>query len=171
MAQQVQAIPDGYHTITPALTIRDAARAIEFYKKAFNAQPLDRLDGPDGKVMHASLKIGNSLFMLGEENPHMGAQSPLTLKGTPVSLYLYVENVDAAFTQAVNAGAKVEMPVSDMFWGDRVGQVSDPFGHCWWVATHKQDLTPEQTKQGAQQAFAAQSQASAQRPQPAGLRK
>ena len=171
MAQQVKAIPDGYHTITPALAIRDAARAIEFYKKAFNAKPLDRLEGPDGNVMHASLKIGNSLFMLGEENPQMDAPSPLTLNGTPVSLYLYMENVDAAFTQAVKAGAKVEMPVADMFWGDRAGQVSDPFGHRWWLATHKQDLTPEQIKQGAQKAFAEKAQAGAQRPQPAQARK
>ena len=174
MAQQVKAIPDGYHTITPALTIRDAARAIEFYEKAFNAQQFDRLDGPDDKVMHASLKIGNSFFMLGEENPQMGASSPMTLSGTPVSLYLYVENVDVAFNQAVTAGAKVEMPVADMFWGDRVGQVSDPFGHRWWLATHKQDLTPEQIKQDAQKAgcFAEKTQqAGAQRPQPAQVRK
>jgi len=154
MARQVKAIPDGYHTITPALTIRDAARAIEFYKKAFNAQQLERLDGPDGKVMHAGLEIGNSRFMLGEENLQMNCPSPLNLNGTPTALYLYVENVDAAFTQAVKAGAKVEMPVADMFWGDRAGQLSDPFGHRWWLATHTQDLTPEQIKQGAQQAFA-----------------
>ena len=171
MAQQVKAIPDGYHTITPALTIRDAARAIEFYKKAFNAQQLDRLDGPDGKVVHAALKIGNSLFMLGEENLQMGCPSPLTLNGTPNSLYLYVENANAAFNQAVNAGAKVEMPVADMFWGDRAGQITDPFGHRWWLATHKQDLTPEQIKQGAQKAFAEMAQAGAQRPQPAQARK
>jgi len=167
MAQQVKAIPDGYHTITPALSVRDAARAIEFYQKAFNAQQVDRLEAPDGNVMHASLKIGNSFFMLGEENPQMGAPSPLTLNGTPFSLYLYVENVDTAFSQAVKAGAKVEMQVTDMFWGDRAGQVSDPFGHRWWLATHKQDLMPEQIKQGAQKAFAEMAQAGAQRSQPA----
>jgi len=167
MAQQVKAIPDGYHTITPMLSVRDAARAIEFYKKAFNAQQLFRMDGPDGKLMHAELKIGNSIFMLGEENQERGCPSPASLNGTPISLYLYVENVDAAFNQAVNAGAKVEMPVADMFWGDRFGQVSDPFGHRWSLATHKEDVTPEQMKQRAQQFFAEQAQASAQRPQPA----
>ena len=150
----VKTIPDVYHTITPTLTIRDAARAIEFYMKAFNAQQLERLDGPDGKVMHAGLQIGNSRFMIGEESVQSHCPSPLALNGTPTALYLYVENVDAAFTQAVKAGAKVEMPVADMFWGDRAGQLSDPFGHRWWLATHTQDLTPEQIKQGAQQAFA-----------------
>ncbi len=154
MARQAKAIPDGYHTITPALTIRDAVRAIEFYKKAFNAQQLERLDGPDGKVMHAGLQIGNSRFMIGEESVQSNCPSPVALNGTPTALYLYVEDVDAAFKQAVNAGAKVEMPVADMFWGDRAGQLSDPFGHRWWLATHTQDLTPEQIKQGAQQACA-----------------
>ena len=154
MSQPVKAIPDGYHTITPMLTVRHAAQAIEFYTKAFNAQPLYRMDGPDGKVMHAELKIGNSIVMLGEENPSMSCLAPASLKGTPISLYLYVANVDAAFAQAVKAGAKVEMPVADTFWGDRAGQLSDPFGHRWWLATHTQDLTPEQIKQGAQQALA-----------------
>jgi uncharacterized glyoxalase superfamily protein PhnB len=154
MARQATAIPDGYHTITPALSIRDAARAVEFYQQAFNAQQLDRLEGPDGKVMHAALKIGNSILMLGEEHPQMGAPSPLTLNGTPVSLYLYVEDADAAFSQAVKAGAKIELPVSDQFWGDRTGQVSDPFGHRWWLATHKEDLTPAQIKQRAAKAMA-----------------
>ena len=170
MAENVKAIPEGYHTITPMLTVRDAARAIEFYEKAFNAQQLYRMDGPDGKIMHAELKIGNSIFMLGEENQQMNCSSPLTLKGTPVSLYLYVENVDAAFNQAVKAGAKVEMPVSDMFWGDRFGQVSDSSGHRWSLATHKEDVTPTQMKQRAQQFFAEQAKAGAQRPQPAETR-
>ena len=171
MAQQVKAIPDGYHTMRPMLTVRDMARAIEFYKKAFNAQELSRMDGPDGKLMHAELKIGNSIFMLGEENPRWGSQSPLLLKGTPISRYLFVENADAAFKQAVNAGAKVEMPVADMFWGDRAGSVADPSGHRWWLATHKEDLTPDQMKQRAQKFFAEQAQAGAQRPQPAESRK
>ena len=165
MAQQANAVPEGYHTMTPMLTVRDAARAIEFYITAFNAQQRHRMDDPDGKVMHAEMKIGNSIFMLGEENPQMSCLSPLTLKGTPISLYLYVDNVDAAFQQAVKAGAKAEMPVSDMFWGDRFGQVSDPFGHRWSLATHKEDLTPEQMKPRAQQFFAEQAKAGAQRPQ------
>ena len=171
MSQQVKAIPDGYHTMTPGLTVRDAARAIEFYQKAFNAQQLFRMDGPDGKIMHAELKIGNSIFMLGEENPQTGCHSPASLKGTPTALYLYVENADAAFNQAVSAGAKVEMPVADMFWGDRGGNVSDPSGHRWWVATHKEDLTPDQIKQRAQKFFAEQAKAGAQKPQPAGASK
>ena len=171
MAQQVQAIPAGYHTMTPMLSVRDAARAIEFYKKAFNAQQLVRMDSPDGKIMHAELQIGNSIFMLGEENPQMNCLSPQSLNGTPISLYLYVENVDSAFNQAVKAGAKVEMPVGDMFWGDRFGQVSDPFGHRWSLATHKEDVTPDQMKQRAQQFFAEQAKAGAQRHEPAGSRK
>ena len=171
MAQPVKTIPDGYHTMTPMLTLPDVAQAIEFYKKAFNAQELNRMDGPDGNLMHAELKIGNSIFMLGQENPQMGNASPATLKGTPISLYLYVEQADAAFNQAVQAGATVVMPVADMFWGDRGGHVIDPFGHRWWVATHKEDLTPEQMKQRAQQFFAEQAKAGAQRPQSAGSRK
>jgi len=171
MAQRVNAIPDGYHTMTPALTVRDMARAIEFYKKAFNAQERSRMDGPDGQLMHAEMKIGNSIFMLGPENPQMGSKSPLALNGTPVALYLYVENADAAFDQAVSAGAKVEMPVADMFWGDRTGSVIDPFGHRWWVGTHKEDMTPDQMKQRAQQFFAEQAKTGAQHPQSAGAKK
>ncbi len=154
MPNPVKAIPDGYHTVTPALTVRDGAKAVEFYKRAFGAREAFRMDGPDGKLMHAELKIGDSSIMLGEENLQWGAQSPEFLKGTPVSLYLYVPHVDAAFAQAVAAGAKALKPVADMFWGDRQGEVSDPFGHRWSLATHKEDLTPEQIKQGAQEFFA-----------------
>ena len=171
MAPQVKAIPDGYHTMTPMLTVGDAARAIEFYKKAFDAQQLFRMDSPNGTVMHAELKVGNSIFMLGEENPQTGCQSPASLKGTPTALYLYVENADTAFNQAVSAGAKTEMPLSDMFWGDRGGSVIDPFGHRWWLATHKEDMTPDQIKQRAQKFFAEQAKAGAQKPQPAGANK
>ena len=167
MAQQVKAIPDGYHTMTPMLTVRDMAQTIEFYKKAFNAKELSRMDGPDGSLMHAELKIGDSMFMLGPENLKMESKSPLTLKGAPGAIYLYVENADAAFNQAVKAGAKVVMPVADMFWGDRAGSVSDPSGHQWWVATHKEDMTPEQMKQRAQQFFAER----AKHPQAAGAKK
>ena len=154
MAQQVKAIPDGYHTITPGLTVRDGAKAIEFYKRAFGAQQVFRMDRPDGGLMHAELQIGNSRIMLGEEYPQMGCQSPESLKGTPVSFYLYVADADAAFAQAIAAGAKAVKPVSDMFWGDRQGEVSDPFGHRWSVATHKEDLTPEQIEQRSQEFFA-----------------
>ena len=154
MAQQVKAIPDGYHTITPGLTVRDGAKAVEFYKRAFGAQQVFRMDRPDGRLMHAELQIGNSRIMLGEEYPQMGCQSPESLKGTPVSFYLYVADADAAFAQAIAAGAKAVKPVSDMFWGDRQGEVSDPFGHRWSVATHKEDLTPEQIEQRSQEFFA-----------------
>ena len=154
MAQQVKAIPDGYHTVTPGLTVRDGAKAIEFYKQAFGAQQVFRMDRPDGRLGHAELKIGNSTLMLGEEDPRWGCQSPESLKGTPVSFYLYVPDADAAFARAVAAGATVLKPVSDMFWGDRQGEVSDPFGHRWSLATHKEDLTPEQLEQRAQEFFA-----------------
>lgn len=154
MQKNVKAIPDGYHTITPYLVVSDGARAIEFYKKAFGAQQIFRMDAPGGKVMHAEIKIGDSIFMLTEESPETGCLAPTSLKGNPLSLYLYVEDVDGAFNQAVKAGAKVLMPVQDMFWGDRYGQVSDPSGHRWSLATHKQDLTPEQVEEGAKKFFA-----------------
>jgi len=154
MAQHVKAIPDGYHTVTPGLTVRDGAKAIAFYQRAFGAQQVFRMDRPDGRLMHAELKIGDSKIMLGEEYPQMGCQSPESLKGTPVSFYLYVADADAAFAQAIAAGAKAVKPVSDMFWGDRQGEVSDPFGHRWSVATHQEDLTPEQIEQRAQEFFA-----------------
>ncbi len=153
----VKAIPEGYHTLTPYLAVRDAARAIEFYKKAFNAVETFRMNAPGGKVGHAELKIGDSIVMLSDENPQGGCASPAALKGTTVTLFLYVENVDVTFSQAVKAGATVSMPVTDMFWGDRHGQVVDPFGHRWSVATHKEDLSPEQVAERARTAFAQQS--------------
>jgi uncharacterized glyoxalase superfamily protein PhnB len=141
---QAKPIPDGMHSLTPHLCCDGAAQAIEFYKKAFNAQELARIPGPQGKLMHAMLKIGNSHFMLNDEFPEFGGFSPKALKGTPVTIHLYVENVDAAFAQAVAAGGKVVMPVADMFWGDRYGQLEDPFGHRWSLATHIKDTTPEE---------------------------
>ena len=152
--QSVKAIPDGYHTLTPGLTVRDGKKAIEFYKKAFGAQEVFRMDGPNGRLMHAELNIGTSKIMLGEEMPQMGCLSPESLKGTPASFYLYVENADAAFAQAVAAGAKPVKPVTDMFWGDRQGEVTDPFGHRWSVATHKEDLTHQQIEERAKEFFA-----------------
>ena len=142
MTTKVKPIPDGYHTITPYLIVKDGPRAIEFYKKAFGAQELFRMAGPDGKIAHAELQIGNSRFMLGTESPQMGSQSPETLKGTPVGLFLYLEDVDAAFKRAVDAGARATQPPQDMFWGDRYGKVADPFGHEWQLATHKEDVAP-----------------------------
>ncbi|SOE67181.1 Uncharacterized conserved protein PhnB, glyoxalase superfamily [Burkholderia sp. D7] len=149
----VKPIPEGMHTITPHLVCKGASDAIDFYKKAFNAVERTRLPGPDGTVMHAMLGIGNSTVMLGEEFPNCGRSGPLTLKGSPVTLHLYVKDVDASFAQAVEAGAKVIMPVTDMFWGDRYGVIEDPFGHSWSLATHTRDLTDEQIREGMPKAM------------------
>lgn len=149
-----KAIPDGFNTLTPHIVVQDAARAIDFYKKAFGAQEQTRHLAPDGKsVMHAQLKIGNSVLMLANEFPPM-AVSPKARGGTSVTLHIYVENVDAAFDRAVKAGCTVKMPLSDQFWGDRYGQVEDPFGHSWSIATHKVDLTEQQIAENAKAAFA-----------------
>ena len=149
MAQAaVKPIPDGMHSLTPHLICAGAADAIEFYKKAFNAVDLARLPGPDGKLMHAAVRIGDSTLMLVDENPQWGALGPKALKGSPVTIHLYVGDVDATVAQAVAAGAKITMPVADMFWGDRYGQLEDPFGHRWSVATHMRDLSAEEIKQG-----------------------
>lgn len=141
---KVQAAPDGTHTITPHLVCAGAADAIEFYKRAFGAVEQMRLPAPGGGIMHASLKIGDSALMLADEMPAWGALGPKALKGSPVTVHLSVPDVDATVAQAVAAGAKLTMPVADMFWGDRYGQLEDPFGHKWSVATHLRDLTPEQ---------------------------
>jgi PhnB protein len=140
----VKAIPDGYHTITPYMTVRDAARAIEFYKQAFGAKEKGVMKGPDGRVMHAELIIGDSTFMLGDEAPEYGALSPQSTGGAGMGLHIYTEDVDSAFDHAVKAGAQVEMPVMDMFWGDRYGKLADPFGHKWSIATHKKDMSVEE---------------------------
>ncbi len=140
----VKPIPEGMHSLTPHLICDGAAQAIEFYKKAFNAVEHTRMPGPGGKLMHAHLTIGNSALMLADEFPEMGGFGPKALKGSPVTIHLYVENADVVFNQAVTAGAAVRMPLADMFWGDRYGQVEDPFGHRWSIATHMRDMTPEQ---------------------------
>ncbi len=149
MTTRAKPIPEGYHTATPYLIIKGAASAIEFYKKAFGASELMRMADPSGKVMHAEIKIGNSPIMLADEFPEMGARSPQSLGGSPVSILLYVEDVDAVFSQAVAAGAKVERPVKDQFYGDRSGGVTDPFGHVWYIATHKEDVSPEEMRKRA----------------------
>jgi uncharacterized glyoxalase superfamily protein PhnB len=141
---QVKPIPDGMHTITPHLVCRNAADAIAFYQKAFGAVEQGRLPGPDGKLMHAMVRIGDSPLMLVDEMPEWGALGPQSLKGSPVTIHLYVEDVDAVVARAVDAGAKITMPVADMFWGDRYGQLEDPFGHHWSVATHIRDVSPEE---------------------------
>ncbi|RAS35787.1 VOC family protein [Paraburkholderia bryophila] len=143
----VKPIPEGMHALTPYLICANAADAIAFYVKAFNAVEQFRLPGPGGKVMHACLKIGDSMLMLTDEWPEHNTLGPLALKGTPVMIHHYVQDVDASFNQAVEAGATVIMPVTDMFWGDRYGQLKDPFGHGWSLATHIQDLSPEQIQQ------------------------
>lgn len=142
-------IPPGMHTITPHLVCAGAADAIEFYKKAFNAQELGRLQGPDGKLMHALIKIGDSMAMLVDEYPEWGSLGPNARNGTSVTLHLYVEDADRQFQQAVDAGCTVRMPLDDMFWGDRYGIVQDPFGHQWSIATHVRDVSPEEIQAAA----------------------
>lgn len=155
MANTAQPIPDGFRTVTPHMTVKDGAAAIEFYKKAFGAEEIMRMPGPDGKgVMHAEIKIGDSIIMLNDEFPGHGPKAPTSLNGTSCTIHLYVTDVDAAFNKAVAAGAQPAMPVQDMFWGDRYGGVTDPFGHRWSVATHKEDVTPEECGKRAAQFFA-----------------
>jgi PhnB protein len=149
----VKPVPDGYHTLTPFLTVRDAARAIEFYKAAFGATERGVMKGPDGKIMHAELKIGDSIVMLSDEFPDFGALSPLSTGGAGMGLHIYVDGVDAAFDRAVKAGAEVEMPVMDQFWGDRYGKLRDPFGHKWSIATHTKDLSMDEMKHGMDEAM------------------
>jgi PhnB protein len=134
-------VPRGYHTATPYLILDDAARAIDFYQRAFGATELDRYEAPGGKIGHAEIKVGDSVIMLADEYPDMGYRSPRAIGGTPVSIMLYLDNVDASFARAVQAGAKVLRPVADQFYGDRVGTLEDPFGHVWTLATHVEDLS------------------------------
>lgn len=148
-------IPEGYHTITPVFVFKDSHKAIEFYKKAFGATEQLVMPGPDGQgVMHAALKIGDSTIMMSDENPDRPCKSAETLGGSPISLYLYVKDVDAAFRRAVAAGGASQMPVQDMYWGDRVGSLKDPFGYSWMLATHIADPSPEEITRGAEAAFA-----------------
>ena len=154
MPAKVQPIPQGYHSVTPYITVKDAARAIDFYKRAFGAKEIMRMDGPDGKIPHAELKIGDSMVMLADEMPGNNAKSPQSLGGTTIGIFVYTEDVDHMFKQAVSAGAKVDMPLDDMFWGDRYGKLTDPFGHTWSLATHKEDVAPEEMKRRAKEAMA-----------------
>ena len=147
----VRPIPEGMRTVTPHLICAGAGDAIEFYKKAFGAVELSRMLGSDGKVMHASIRIGDSVIMLNDEMPDWGSLGPKSLKGSPVTIHLYVENTDAAFDQAVRAGAKVTMPLDDMFWGDRYGKLEDPFGHQWSIGTHMRDVSPDEMQKAMEQ--------------------
>jgi PhnB protein len=139
-----KAIPDGYHSVTPYLIINGASEAIAYYQKAFGATELFRMPAPEDKIGHAEIKIGDSPIMLADEYPEMGYKSPRTLGGSPVSIMIYVEDVDTVFDQAIAAGGKAQRPVKDQFYGDRSGTLEDPFGHVWHVATHKEDVTPEE---------------------------
>ena len=144
MAGNVKAVPAGYHSVTPYLIVDGAAAAIEFYKKAFGAVEVMRMPGPDGRIGHAEILIGDSHVMLADENPSMNARSPKSVGGSPVSLLVYVEDVDKVVDRAVAAGAKLERPVENKFYGDRMGGVEDPFGHLWYVGTHIEDVSPEE---------------------------
>jgi len=147
---KVKPIPDGMHSVTPHLICAGAADAIEFYKKAFNAVEEGRLAGPQGRLMHAMIRIEGSAVMLVDEMPERGALGPKSLKGSPVTIHLYVEHVDAFVKRAVDAGAKITMPLDDMFWGDRYCKLEDPFGHHWSVATHIRDVSPEEMRKAMQ---------------------
>ena len=147
-------IPDGFHSVTPSLVVNNSKEAIEFYKKAFGANEIYQAPAPDGKIMHAMIQIGDSFIMMSDEFPAMGATSPKTIGGTAVTLHLYVEDADKIFNQAVEAGAKVTMPIMDAFWGDRFGTVVDPYGHSWAIATHKVDMTPEGLRKAGEEYFA-----------------
>ena len=153
----VKPIPEGYGTVTPYLTVDDAAAAIDYYKKAFGATERGRMETPDGKVGHAELLIGDSLVMLSDAMPQATAQAPKELGGTSAGVFLYVEDVDAVVKSAIDAGGTVEMEVADQFWGDRFGTVLDPFGHLWSVATHVEDVPPEEMAERAKEAMAAMS--------------
>ena len=146
-------IPDGFSSVTPHLVIKDCAKAIDFYKKALGAREIYRSLMPDGRVMHAMIQIGNAFVMMADEFPDMGAVGPLTLEGTPCSLHIYTDDADKLFNQAIEAGATPIMPINDMFWGDRYGQIKDPYGHSWAIATHKKDVSPEEMEKAAKEMF------------------
>jgi PhnB protein len=151
MSAKVKPIPDGYRSVTPYLMVKGAAEAIDFYKRAFNARERMRVPGPGGKIMHAEIEIGDSVVMLAEEFPDMGALGPLSIGGTPVGIHLYVENVDAIFKQALSAGAREERPLQNQFYGDRSGSLIDPFGHKWNLATHVEEVSPDEMQRRMEQ--------------------
>lgn len=151
-SKKAKPVPEAYHAITPYLSLRNASRAIEFYKKAFGATELLRFAMPNGHIGHAELKIGDSIIMLADEHPEMGTRSPETVGGTPMALMLYVENVDKVVDRAVTEGARIERPVENKFYGDRSGTLTDPFGHVWHVSTHVEDVPPDELKRRAEAA-------------------
>ena len=156
MAKASKAVPDGFHSVTPALALDNAAQGIEFYKKAFGATEISRSLGQDGKIMHAEIQIGNSRLMVNDVM--MGMKGPREFGGSPAGLWLYVDDSDALFKRAVDAGAKVQVPLDDQFWGDRGGCVADPSGYSWWIATRTEDLTESELKQRAEEFFRKMSQ-------------
>ena len=147
-------IPEGFHSVTPHLVIKDCANALEFYKKALDANEVYRSKMPDGRIMHAMIQVGDSFVMMADEFPDMGAVGPSTLGGTSTALHIYTDDADKLFTQAVEAGATPIMPLNDMFWGDRYGQIQDPYGHRWAIAKHIKDVTPEEMEKAAKEFFA-----------------
>ena len=147
-------IPDGFHTATSSIVVSDSKKAIEFYKKAFDAKEIYQMPAPDGKIMHAMVQIGDSFVMMCDEFPQMGCKAPESLGGTASSIHLYVSDADKVFNQAVNAGATPSMPIMDAFWGDRFGTITDPFGHSWSIATHQKDMSPEEMKKAGEEYFA-----------------
>jgi PhnB protein len=159
MAKAAKAVPEGYHSITPQLTLDDAAQTIDWYKRALGAEEVSRSVGPDNKIMHAELKIGDSRFMMNDVM--MGGKGPQAFGGSPASFWVYVENSDALFNRAVDAGAKVQMPMADQFWGDRAGAIADPAGYTWWIATRKEDLTQAEIQQRAAEFFKQMAQSTA----------
>jgi uncharacterized glyoxalase superfamily protein PhnB len=154
MANTTLAVPKGYHTVTPSLVVAGAAKAIEFYKKALGAEEKSRFPGPDGSLMHAEIRIGDSIIMLGDEMPEQGGRGPKSFGGTPVSMFIYRDKVDEAWKRAVDAGARVIMPLTDQFWGDRGGCIEDPFGHRWWLCQHMKDLSQAELQRAAEEFFA-----------------
>lgn len=162
MPAAAKAIPTGYHSVTPYLVVTDPSSALEYYRKAFNATELNRMASPNGQIIHAEFRIGDSIIMLSGEMPGGPNRSPKSLGGSPVSLFVYVDDVDSLFKQAVDAGGKADMPPQDMFWGDRFGKLTDPFGHLWALATHIEDVAPQEMEKRSREAMAQMAQASAQ---------
>lgn len=154
MPNAVRPIPEGYHSVTPYLTVNGAARAIDFYQRAFGAKEIMRMHGADGKIGHAELRIGDSVIMLADEMPGSGTRSPQSLGGATAGIFLYVEGVDKVFNQAVSAGAKIDAPLENMFWGDRYGRLTDPFGQSWSLATHVEDVPPQEMEKRMKNAMA-----------------
>ena len=152
---EVKWLPEGYHSVTPYLVVKGAAAAIDYYVKAFGAVELFRMGAPDGKIGHAEIKVGNSPIMLADEHPEMGHLGPQSIGGTPVGLVLYVEDVDTVFDRAIKAGGKEQKPLKDEFYGDRMGALVDPFGHLWHLATHKEDVSPEEMERRMAAAYGA----------------